>query len=83
MQIRGWQLRTSSIGVAVAEPSGSCPIGKREVLIFDIVIGPFKVNDQVHQIRPIIDATYGFTELPEALEHLDRGPFGKVVLEAR
>jgi NADPH:quinone reductase-like Zn-dependent oxidoreductase len=52
-------------------------------LISDIVIGPFTVNDQVHQIRPIIDATYGFTELPEALEHLDRGPFGKVVLEAR
>jgi threonine dehydrogenase-like Zn-dependent dehydrogenase len=38
---------------------------------------------QVHQIKPVIDATYGFSELPEALEHLDRGPFGKVVLEAR
>jgi hypothetical protein len=49
MQIRGWQLRASSIGVAVGKPSGSCPIGKREVLIFGIVIGPFKVNGLLHQ----------------------------------
>jgi hypothetical protein len=44
-----WQLRTSSIGVAVGEPSGSCPIGKGEVLIFGIVIGPFEVNGLLHQ----------------------------------
>lgn len=34
-----------------------------------------------HQIEPVIDATYSFDKVPEALEHLDQGPFGKVVVE--
>jgi NADPH:quinone reductase-like Zn-dependent oxidoreductase len=34
-----------------------------------------------HQISPIIDATYSFDALPAALDHLDRGPFGKIVVE--
>jgi NADPH:quinone reductase-like Zn-dependent oxidoreductase len=34
-----------------------------------------------HRISPIIDARYSFDALPEALEHLERGPFGKVVVE--
>lgn len=32
-------------------------------------------------IKPVIDARYRFSELPDALAHLDRGPFGKVVVE--
>ena len=32
-------------------------------------------------IKPVIDARYRFAELREALAHLDRGPFGKVVVE--
>lgn len=31
-------------------------------------------------IKPIIDQRYRFDQLPQALEHLDRGPFGKIVL---
>jgi NADPH:quinone reductase-like Zn-dependent oxidoreductase len=38
---------------------------------------------QAHHIKPVIDATYDFTELSKALKHLDRGTFGKVVLEVR
>jgi NADPH:quinone reductase-like Zn-dependent oxidoreductase len=34
-----------------------------------------------HRISPIIDARYSFDALPDALDHLDRGPFGKVVVE--
>jgi NADPH:quinone reductase-like Zn-dependent oxidoreductase len=34
-----------------------------------------------HRISPIIDARYAFDALPDALDHLDRGPFGKVVVE--
>jgi NADPH:quinone reductase-like Zn-dependent oxidoreductase len=34
-----------------------------------------------HRIQPIIDARYTFDALPDALDHLDRGPFGKVVVE--
>lgn len=36
-----------------------------------------------HRIEPVIDAVYDFNALPEALDHLDRGPFGKVVVEVR
>ncbi|KAB2340655.1 NAD(P)-dependent alcohol dehydrogenase [Actinomadura rudentiformis] len=31
-------------------------------------------------ISPVIDTAYPHTELPEALDHMTRGPFGKVVL---
>jgi NADPH:quinone reductase-like Zn-dependent oxidoreductase len=34
-----------------------------------------------HRISPIIDAKYSFDALPDALDHLDRGPFGKIVVE--
>lgn len=31
-------------------------------------------------IKPVIDRRYRFDQLPEALDHLDRGAFGKIVL---
>jgi NADPH:quinone reductase-like Zn-dependent oxidoreductase len=33
-----------------------------------------------HGLKPVIDATYDFADLPAALDHLDRGAFGKIVL---
>ena len=33
-------------------------------------------------LKPVIDARYDLASFPEALDHLDRGPFGKVVIEA-
>jgi NADPH:quinone reductase-like Zn-dependent oxidoreductase len=36
---------------------------------------------EYHRISPIIDARYSFSALPDAVDHLDRGPFGKVVVE--
>jgi len=32
-------------------------------------------------LKPAIDRRYSFEELPQALDHLYRGPFGKVVIE--
>lgn len=32
-------------------------------------------------LKPVIDKRYAFEELPQALDHLYRGPFGKVVVE--
>lgn len=32
-------------------------------------------------IKPVIDTRYPFADLSAALDHLDRGPFGKVVIE--
>lgn len=36
-----------------------------------------------YRIEPVIDAIYDFSDLPHVLDHLDRGPFGKVVVEVR
>ena len=33
------------------------------------------------RLKPVIDRRYAFEELPQALDHLNRGPFGKVVVE--
>jgi NADPH:quinone reductase-like Zn-dependent oxidoreductase len=32
-------------------------------------------------LKPVIDARYKLADLPAALDHLDRGPFGKIVIE--
>ncbi len=32
-------------------------------------------------LKPVIDGRYALNELPAALDHLDRGPFGKIVVE--
>jgi NADPH:quinone reductase-like Zn-dependent oxidoreductase len=32
--------------------------------------------------KPCIDSRYSFDELPTAIDHLDRGPFGKIVVDA-
>jgi NADPH:quinone reductase-like Zn-dependent oxidoreductase len=34
-------------------------------------------------LKPVIDARYAFADVPRAMDHLDRGPFGKVVIEMR
>ncbi|MFJ3316726.1 NAD(P)-dependent alcohol dehydrogenase [Herbaspirillum huttiense] len=34
------------------------------------------------RLVPVVEREYGFAQLPEALAHLERGPFGKVVVRA-
>jgi NADPH:quinone reductase-like Zn-dependent oxidoreductase len=36
-----------------------------------------------HRIEPVIDAVYDFSKVADALDRLDRGPFGKIVVELR
>lgn len=36
-----------------------------------------------NRIKPVIETCYRFEELPQALAHLDRGAFGKIVLTPR
>ncbi|BDV37894.1 hypothetical protein DSM21852_11470 [Methylocystis bryophila] len=33
-----------------------------------------------HGIKPVIDKAYGFLDAHAAFDHLERGPFGKVVV---
>lgn len=36
-----------------------------------------------HRIEPIIDTVYSFGDLPRALDHFDRNPFGKIVIQVK
>jgi NADPH:quinone reductase-like Zn-dependent oxidoreductase len=36
-----------------------------------------------HELRPVIDRAYPFEDMLQAFAHLDRGPFGKVVVSVR
>jgi NADPH:quinone reductase-like Zn-dependent oxidoreductase len=36
-----------------------------------------------HGVRPVIDETYSFDDAPSAFAHLERGPFGKIVIDLR
>jgi NADPH:quinone reductase-like Zn-dependent oxidoreductase len=42
-----------------------------------------RLNDalEITRIRPVIDKVYSFSEAVAAFEHLNRGPFGKVVID--
>ncbi|MCA0010534.1 zinc-binding dehydrogenase [Mesorhizobium sp. B292B1B] len=31
-------------------------------------------------IRPVVDKVFGFEEVAQAFQHLEKGPFGKVVI---
>lgn len=33
-----------------------------------------------HGVKPVIDRTYRFEDVPAAFDHLERGPFGKIVI---
>lgn len=35
---------------------------------------------EMNGIKPVVDAEYGLVDLPAALDHLTRGPFGKIVV---
>jgi len=36
-----------------------------------------------HEVKPVIDRTYGFDDAAAAFRHLDAGPFGKIVISLR
>lgn len=36
-----------------------------------------------HAIKPVVDSIYPFSDVRAAFEHLDRGPFGKIVVSVR
>lgn len=62
------------------------PVMLKQVVVQGISVGHRRaLEDLVRAVdriglAPVIDAEYGFAELPAALDHLDRGPFGKIVV---
>ena len=81
--------RISMIGVQeggqISGPVG--PLLLKNTVIQGIAVGHRRAQEDLVRavdhlgIQPVIDARYAFDDLPAALDHLDRGPFGKVVVE--
>ncbi|WP_420997628.1 zinc-dependent alcohol dehydrogenase family protein [Cupriavidus sp. 30B13] len=63
-------------------------LGSRASIVA-VAVGPRRVLEDlvrmvdVHALKPVIDATYSFAEVPQAFEHLKRGAFGKIVVTVR
>ncbi|MCJ9692026.1 NAD(P)-dependent alcohol dehydrogenase [Rhizobium sp. PRIMUS64] len=72
-------------GLEVSGPAG--PLLLKAPVVQGISVGHRRaLEDLVRAIdqtglKPVIDKRYAFDEFPEALDHLYRGPFGKVVVE--
>lgn len=80
--------RVSLIGVLDGfEISGDViPFVQKHVVVEGIQVGHRRALEDfcraidANAIKPVIDAEYALADLPAALDHLDRGPFGKVVI---
>ncbi|WP_236946578.1 zinc-binding dehydrogenase [Kushneria konosiri] len=72
-------------GFDVASPA--MPLMLKDVTIHGIGTGSRRALERfvraVDQTRlePVIAARYSLAELPQALDHLDLGPFGKIVID--
>ncbi|MDY7559852.1 NAD(P)-dependent alcohol dehydrogenase [Pseudomonas sp. 10B1] len=59
----------------------------RRACIVAVAVGPRRALEDLvrmvdsHGLKPVIDGTYSFDQLPQALAHLKRGAFGKVVID--
>lgn len=62
------------------------PFMRNRIVVQGISIGHRRAFERMNQaiealgIRPVIDKVYGFDEVPQALQHLEKGPFGKIVI---
>ena len=83
--------RISVIGVIEGfEISGGVlPLMLKQVTVRGIIVGHRRALEDLTRavdrtgIKPVIDAEYDLAALPAALDHLERGPFGKVVVRMR
>ena len=72
-------------GFGLTAPAG--PLMLKQVTVHGIGVGHrCALEDLVTAIdrtglKPVIDRSYPLAALPAALDHLDRGPFGKIVIE--
>lgn len=81
--------RVSVIGVLdgweLSAPVG--PLLLKSATIQGILVGHRRAQEDLVRavdrvgLKPVIERRYGFADLPAALDHLDRGAFGKIVIE--
>ena len=71
-------------GFEIAGPAG--PLLLKSPVIQGISVGHRRALEDFSRaidstgIKPVIDAHYPLEDLQAALDHLDRGPFGKIVI---
>ncbi len=83
--------RISQIGILAGLESSFpiLPLMLKQVVLRGIVVGHRRAFEAMNaaieatKLKPVIDAVYPFDQVPQAFAHLDRGPFGKVVIEVR
>ncbi len=63
------------------------PVLLRQTRLQGLIVGHRQAFEAMNRfiedraIKPVIDSTYPFSDAIRAFEHLDRGPFGKVVID--
>ncbi|MBZ9853344.1 zinc-binding dehydrogenase [Mesorhizobium sp. CA13] len=59
---------------------------RNRIVVQGISIGHRRAFERMNQtievlgIRPVVDKVFGFEEVAQAFQHLEKGPFGKVVI---
>jgi NADPH:quinone reductase-like Zn-dependent oxidoreductase len=62
------------------------PVLQNRIAVQGISIGHRRAFERMNEaietlaIKPVIDKVHGFDEVPRAFEHLETGPFGKIVI---
>ncbi|WP_027168126.1 NAD(P)-dependent alcohol dehydrogenase [Mesorhizobium sp. WSM3224] len=62
------------------------PFMRNRIVVQGISIGHRRAFERMNQaiealnIKPVIDKVYGFDDVSQALQHLEEGPFGKIVI---
>jgi NADPH:quinone reductase-like Zn-dependent oxidoreductase len=63
-------------------------LGSRASIV-GIAVGPRRALEDLvrmvdhHKLKPVVDATYTFAQVPEAFAHLTHGAFGKIVINVK
>ncbi|MDX8447784.1 zinc-dependent alcohol dehydrogenase family protein [Mesorhizobium captivum] len=64
------------------------PFMRNRIVVQGISIGHRRSFERMNRaiealgIKPVIDKVYGFNDVPQAFRHLEKGPFGKIVITA-
>lgn len=81
--------RVSIIGLLESDElrTSIMPLLGSRASIVAVAVGPRRAMEDMirmvdlHRIKPVIDATYSLTEVRQAFAHVQRGAFGKVVID--
>ncbi|MER8433401.1 zinc-dependent alcohol dehydrogenase family protein [Mesorhizobium caraganae] len=62
------------------------PFMRNRITVQGLSVGHRRAFERMNQaiealaLKPVIDKVFGFDEVPQALKHLEKGPFGKIVI---